>query len=27
MLNFVEQNRTSLQGVSVKQLIREGHRL
>lgn len=27
MLSFVERNRTSLQGVSVKQLIREGHRL
>ena len=27
MLNFVETNRTSLQGISVKQLIREGHRL
>jgi Arc/MetJ-type ribon-helix-helix transcriptional regulator len=27
MLNFVEENRTPLQGVSVKQLIREGHRL
>jgi hypothetical protein len=27
MLNFVEKNRTALQGVSVKQLIREGHRL
>lgn len=27
MLNFVEKNRTPLQGVSVKQLIREGHRL
>jgi Arc/MetJ-type ribon-helix-helix transcriptional regulator len=27
MLNFVEANRTPLQGVSVKQLIREGHRL
>jgi Arc/MetJ-type ribon-helix-helix transcriptional regulator len=27
MLNFVEENRTLLQGVSVKQLIREGHRL
>jgi Arc/MetJ-type ribon-helix-helix transcriptional regulator len=24
---FVEENRTPLQGVSVKQLIREGHRL
>ena len=27
MLNFAEKNRTPLQGVSVKQLIREGHRL
>ncbi len=27
MLNFVAENRTPLQGVSVKQLIREGHRL
>ncbi len=27
MLNFVEANRTPLQGVSVKELIREGHRL
>ena len=27
MLNFVAENRTSLQGISVKQLIREGHRL
>jgi Arc/MetJ-type ribon-helix-helix transcriptional regulator len=27
MLTFVEANRTSLEGVSVKQLIREGHRL
>lgn len=27
MLNFVEVNRTPLQGISVKQLIREGHRL
>ncbi len=27
MLDFVEENRTPLQGVSVKQLIREGHRL
>ena len=27
MLDFVEKNRTPLQGVSVKQLIREGHRL
>lgn len=27
MLKFVEENRTSLQGVSVKQLIHEGHRL
>jgi len=27
MLNFVTENRTSLQGISVKQLIREGHRL
>ena len=27
MLNFVEKNRTSLQGVSVKQLIHEGHHL
>jgi Arc/MetJ-type ribon-helix-helix transcriptional regulator len=27
MLNFVEENRTPLQDVSVKQLIREGRRL
>jgi Arc/MetJ-type ribon-helix-helix transcriptional regulator len=27
MLDFVDKNRTPLQGVSVKQLIREGHRL
>jgi len=27
MLNFVEENRTPLQGISVKELIREGHRL
>jgi putative addiction module CopG family antidote len=27
MLNFVEKNRTPLQGISVKQLIREGQRL
>lgn len=27
MMNFVEKNRTSLQGVSVKELIHEGHRL
>jgi Arc/MetJ-type ribon-helix-helix transcriptional regulator len=27
MLKFVAENRTPLQGVSVKQLIREGHRL
>jgi Arc/MetJ-type ribon-helix-helix transcriptional regulator len=27
MLNFVEENRTPLQGISVKQLVREGHRL
>ncbi len=27
MLDFVERNRTPLQGISVKQLIREGHRL
>ena len=27
MLNFVEENRTPLQGISGKQLIREGHRL
>ena len=27
MLNFVAENRTPLQGSSVKQLIREGHRL
>lgn len=26
MLNFVEENRTPLQGISVKQPIREGHR-
>lgn len=25
MLDFVEKNRTPLQGISVKQLIREGH--
>ncbi len=27
MLNFVAENRTPLRDVSVKQLIREGHRL
>lgn len=27
LMNFVEKNRTSLQGVSVKELIHEGHRL
>ena len=27
MLNFVEKNRTPLQGISVKKLIHEGHRL
>jgi Arc/MetJ-type ribon-helix-helix transcriptional regulator len=27
MLDFVEENRTPLQGISVKQLIHEGHRL
>jgi len=27
MLSFVAENRTPLQGISVKQLIREGHRL
>ncbi len=27
MLRFAEQNRTPLQGVSVKELIHEGHRL
>lgn len=27
MLNFVTENRTPLQGFSVKQLIHEGHRL
>lgn len=27
MLNFVQENRTPLRGISVKQLIREGHRL
>jgi len=27
MVSFVEKNRTSLQGISVKQLIHEGHRL
>lgn len=27
MLNFAEQNRTRLSGISVKQLIREGHKL
>ena len=27
MLNFVEKNRTPLQGISVEQLIHEGHRL
>jgi putative addiction module CopG family antidote len=27
MLDFVEKNRTPLRGTSVKELIREGHRL
>ena len=27
MQEFVERNRTSLQGISVKELIHEGHRL
>jgi hypothetical protein len=27
MMEFVEKNRTSLQGISVKELIHEGHRL
>jgi Arc/MetJ-type ribon-helix-helix transcriptional regulator len=27
MLDFAEKNRTQLQGISVKQLIHEGHRL
>jgi len=27
MLNFAEKNRTPLQGISVKELIHEGHRL
>ena len=27
MMNFAEKNRTSLQGISVKQLIHEGYRL
>lgn len=27
MTEFVEKNRTSLQGISVKELIHEGHRL
>jgi Arc/MetJ-type ribon-helix-helix transcriptional regulator len=27
MMSFVEKNRTSLQGISVKELIHEGHRL
>jgi Arc/MetJ-type ribon-helix-helix transcriptional regulator len=27
MLNFVAENRTPLPGISVKELIREGHRL
>jgi hypothetical protein len=27
MMDFVEKNRTSLQGISVKELIHEGHRL
>jgi len=27
MLDFVKKNRTPLQGISVKQLIHEGHRL
>ncbi len=27
MIRFIEKNRTSLQGIAVKQLINEGHRL
>ncbi|MBI3646444.1 MAG: hypothetical protein HY233_10820 [Acidobacteriales bacterium] len=27
MLDFVQENRTPLQGISIKELIREGHRL
>ena len=27
MLNFVERNRTPLKGISVKQLVHEGHHL
>jgi Arc/MetJ-type ribon-helix-helix transcriptional regulator len=27
MMEFVDKNRTSLQGISVKELIHEGHRL
>ena len=27
MLNYIEKNRTPLQGISIKQLIHEGHRL
>ena len=27
MMEFAEKNRTSLQGISVKELIHEGHRL
>jgi hypothetical protein len=27
MMEFVERNRTSLRGISVKELIHEGHRL
>jgi hypothetical protein len=27
MMEFVEKNRASLQGISVKELIHEGHRL
>jgi hypothetical protein len=27
MMEFVEKNRTSLRGISVKELIHEGHRL
>ena len=27
MMEFVEKNRTSLQGISVKELIHEGHRM
>jgi hypothetical protein len=27
MMEFAEKNRTSLEGISVKELIHEGHRL